>query len=136
DWTPSTGVVQWAPDPLGKTGPGYRLGYGILNLGPCPIPGPDGEEWIAFTSNRNGYIPARGYTTPNLQLYIMDGQGRNVREIGFLNLGSSLHPTVLTDGLLMFTTSEAQGHRYQRLWGLWKIWPDGTLWGLLMSAFN
>ena len=38
-----------------------RLGYGILNLGPAPLAG----GRIAFTSNRNGFVPPRGLHQPD-----------------------------------------------------------------------
>jgi Hydrazine synthase alpha subunit middle domain len=130
EWTPNTGAANWSKDPLG--GSGYYLGYGIFNLGPCPLP--DGR--LMFTSSRNGFLPNKDYTFPNLQLFVMSNDGRNVEQIGHLNLGSALHPTILRDGRVMFSTYETQGIRDQRLWGLWSIWPDGRSWAPLMSAFT
>ena len=66
----------------------------------------------------------------------MDNDGSNVECIGHLNLGSALHPTVLMDGRIMFSSYEAQGLRDQRLWGIWAIWPDGTSWEPLLSPFT
>lgn len=132
EFTPNTGVANWSPDPVKPEEPGQTyLGYGIFNLGPCPLP--DGR--VIFTSSRNGFLPNKGYTFPNLQLFVMDDDGRNVEHIGHLNLGSALHPTVLLDGRVMFSSYEAQGIRDQRLWGLWAIRPDGTEWEPLVSAF-
>ena len=31
-----------------------------------------------FTSNRNGFLPPKGYTNPTLQLFVMDEDGSNV----------------------------------------------------------
>lgn len=135
EWTPNTGVTTWAPDPLGQTGHGARLGFGIINLGASPIPGPNGSEWVVFASNRNSFVPARGLTT-NLQIFIMDSTGNNVRQVGHLNLGSALHPSVLMDGRIMFSSSEAQGVRDSRVWGLWAMYPDGRHFEPLMSAFT
>ena len=109
-----------------------RLGYGTLNLGPCPVAG--GK--IAFTSNRNGYTPPKGYTNPTLQLFVMDEDGENVTFIAPLNIGSALHPTPLQDGRLMFSSYESQGLRDQRMWGIWAINPDGQNWGPIVSAFR
>lgn len=109
-----------------------RLGYGILNLGPCPLPG----GRIAFTSNRNGFLPPKGFTNPTLQLFVMDADGRNVTAIAPMNISSALHPTILRDGRLMFSAHEDQGLRDQRLWGIWTIWPDGRNWDPLVSAFR
>ncbi len=134
EWTPNTGAGNWASDPVGTqaTSDQNYLGYGILNLGPCPLPG--GK--LMFTSNRNGFLPNKSFTQTCLQLYVMDDDGNNVECVGFLNLGTALHPTILTDGRVMFSSYEAQGLRDRRLWGLWSIWPDGRNWGPLMSAFK
>lgn len=132
-WTPPSGAANWSANHLTASAPGkIYLGYGIFNLGPCPLPG----GRVMFTSSRDGYLPNKGFTFPNLRLYVMDADGGNVEKIGHLNIGSALHPTVLADGRVMFTSYEAQGLRDQRLWGLWAIWPDGRRWEPLMSAFS
>lgn len=135
EWTPNT-QFAWAPDPLGAQGPGYRLGFGILNLGPFPFSGPEGEEWIVFTSSRDSFVPARGLTNPNLRLYIMNAVGRNVRPIGHLNVESAMHPVTLNDGRVMWTSGEAQGVRDGRNWGLWATKPDGRTFEPLMSSLT
>ncbi len=133
EFTPNTGFANWSPNPVQPAnGNQHYLGYGIFNLGPCPIPG--GK--IMFVSSRNGFLPNKNFTFPNLQLYVMDEDGRNVEQIGHLNLGSALHPTMLADGRVMFSSYEAQGIRDSRLWGLWAIWPDGRHFEPLMSAFK
>lgn len=109
-----------------------RYNYPVFNLGPCPAPG--GK--IVFTSNRNGFQPPRSYTRTTLQLFLMDEDGGNVEEVGYLNLGSALHPTILRDGRIMFSSYETQGVRDIRNWGLWTIHPDGTDWGPLVGAFS
>ena len=132
-WTPPNGSANWSTDPLKPTSPNaVYLGYGVFNLGSCPLPG--GK--VMFVSSRDGYLPNREYTTPNLRLYIMDDDGRNVEPVGHLNIGSALHPTVLMDGRVMFASFESQGIRDERNWGLWAIWPDGRNWEPLMSAFR
>ena len=130
EWTPNTGVADWAERPTDRDK--VNLGYGIFNLGPCPLPG--GK--VVFSSSRNGYLPNKSYTFPNLQLFVMDEDGKNVELIGHLNLGSALHPTVLKDGRIMFSSYEGQGLRDQRLWSLWAIRPDGTEWQPLVSVFS
>ena len=105
---------------------------GVYNLGPCPLPG--GK--VMFTSNRNGYAPTKGYTPTTLQLFVMDDDGRNVEMIGHLNINSALHPTILKDGRVMFTSYESQGLRDLRLWAVWTVHPDGTNWAPLVSAFG
>jgi len=133
EFTPNTGAGQWdESNPLNPPANFNRLGYGILNLGPMPLPG--GK--IAFTSNRNGFIPPKGFTHPTMQLYVMDEDGGNITPIAPMTISSALHPTVLRDGRLMFSTHESQGLRDRRLWGIWTIWPDGRNWNPLISAFR
>ena len=133
EFTPNTGAGNWdESNPLDPPDGFNRLGYGILNLGPCPLPG--GK--IAFTSNRNGFVPPKGFTNPTMQLFVMDGDGQNVTPIAPMNISSALHPTILRDGRLMFSTHESQGLRDQRLWGIWSIWPDGRNWAPVVSAFR
>ena len=137
EWTPTTGIAHWMTPaegsyvtqspPTGKN----SLGYGVFNTGPCPLPG--GK--LMFTSSRNGLLPVKGYTKPNMQLFVLDETTGIVEQIGYLNLGSALHPVVMTDGRVMFSSYEAQGMRDQRLWGLWAIHPDGRNWEPLFSAF-
>ena len=130
-WTPPTGSTKWSTNPLQPSSPGAAyLGYGIFNLGPCPLPG--GK--LMFVSSRDGYMPNKGFTSPNLRLYIMDDDGRNVEPVGHLNIGSALHPTVMMDGRVMFASFESQGARDQRNWSLWATWPDGRQWEPLSSA--
>jgi hypothetical protein len=129
-FTPNTGAADWAKDfrtpEKGKT----HLGYGVFNMGPCPLPG--GK--VMFASNRNAFRPPK--RLPHvLQLFVMDDDGSNVECVGHLNLGMALHPTVLTDGRVMFSSLESQGLRTSTLWGLWSIHPDGTNWGPMVSAF-
>ena len=132
EWTPNTGVANWSSSPLSGASDESILGYGIYNLGPCPLPG--GK--VMFTSSRNGFLPNKSFTFPNLQLFVMDEDGKNVELVAPMNLGSALHPTILKDGRVMFSSYEAQGARDRRLWGLWSIWPDGRNWAPLMSAFS
>jgi hypothetical protein len=133
EFTPNTGSGNWhSNNPVNPPSQYNRLGYGILNLGPCPLPG--GK--IAFTSNRNGYTPPRTYTAPTLQLFVMDDDGANVTPIAPMTIGSALHPTPLQDGRMMFSSYESQGLRDIRLWGIWAIQPDGRRWGPIISAFR
>jgi hypothetical protein len=60
----------------------------------------------------------------------------NLEKIGHLNLAGALHPVVLVDGRIMYTTLESQGARSEILWGIWTINPDGTNWNPLVSAFD
>lgn len=132
EYTPNTGVADWVKDyhtpEKGKT----HLPYGVYNLGPCPLPG--GK--LAFTSNRDGVKTPRGYPQYALQLYVMDDDGRNVDKIGHLNVAGALHPVVLTDGRILFSTLESQGLHGGIAWGIWSIHPDGTSWEPIISAFH
>jgi hypothetical protein len=133
EFTPNTGAGNWHPTNPVDPPPQYnRLGYGILNLGPCPLPG--GK--VAFTSNRNAFEPQKGFTAPTLQLFVMDEDGSNVTPIAPMTVSSALHPTPLRDGRLMFSSHEDQGLRDVRLWGIWAIDPDGRSWGPIVSAFR
>src|ERR1043165_336117 len=54
---------QWTPPEPGKS----YYEYGVFNMGPCPLPG----GRLAFTSNRDGFRPAKGYPAIALQLFVM-----------------------------------------------------------------
>lgn len=133
EFTPNTGAGHWdEANPVDPAGEFNRLGYGILNLGPAPVAG----GRIVFTSNRNGFVPTKGYTNPTLQLFVMDQDGNNITPIAPMTIGSALHPTPLRDGRIMFSSYESQGLRDERVWGVWAIWPDGRYWEPLVSAFK
>jgi hypothetical protein len=133
EFTPNTGAGYWdESNPVDPWGEFNRLGYGILNLGPAPLAG--GK--LVFVSNRNGFVPTKGYSNPTLQLFVMDQDGANVTWIGQLNIGSALHPMPLKDGRILFSSYESQGLRDERVWGIWAIWPDGRYWEPLISAFK
>jgi hypothetical protein len=126
-FTPNTGATDWSKTPLPA--------WGVYNLGPCPLPG--GK--LVFVSDRNAFKASNPGYAPNalaLQLFVMDDDGKNVECIGDLNLGMALHPVVLKDGRIMFSSLESQGLRSHHLWGLWSIHPDGSNWGPLFSAFE
>jgi hypothetical protein len=140
EFTPNTGAARWYRDAEGNYQPVStpnqyewdHLGYGIVNLGPAPVAG--GK--VVFTSNRNGFLPPKGFTNPSLQMYVMDEDGRNVEAIAPMSISAALHPTPLVDGRLLFSTHESQGLRDSRLWGLWAIQPDGRKWSPVVSAFH
>src|SRR5262245_28221479 len=126
-FTPNTGAADWSKTPLPS--------WGVYNLGPCPLPG--GK--LVFVSDRNAFKASNPGYAPNalaLQLFTMDEDGSNVECIGHLNLGMALHPVILKDGRIMFSSLESQGLRSHHLWGVWSIHPDGTRWGPLFSAFE
>ena len=109
--------------------------YGVYNMGACPLPG--GK--VMFTSNRYGFKPPK-HSAPCLQLFVMDdsdtGPGTNLECVGPMNIGMALHPVVLKDGRVMWSSMESQGLRTGILWGLWVINPDGTGWNPILSAFR
>ncbi|MBI3823612.1 MAG: hypothetical protein HY289_13160 [Planctomycetes bacterium] len=105
----------------------------IYNTGPCPVPG----SKVVFTSNRHGFVPRIGsFSSHAFQLTAMDDDGRNVETIGHLNLGCALHPVILKDGRIMFSSLENQGVRSTLHWSLWTIRPDGSHWDPLVSDFG
>jgi hypothetical protein len=104
----------------------------VYNMGPCPVPG--GK--VAFTSTRNGFTPPKGRGMTS-QLFLMDDDGGNVECTGHLNVAGALHPVILTDGRIMFSSFEVQGsQRMENIWGVWAMNPDGTNWGPLLSAYR
>jgi hypothetical protein len=129
-FTPNTGAGHWSADFRTPGQSVNSIAYGVFNTGPCPLPG--GK--VVFTSNRNAFRPPKRLSH-TLQLFVMDDDGGNVECIGHLNLGMALHPVVLKDGRIIFSSLESQGLRTSTLWGLWSIHPDGTNWGPVVSAF-
>jgi hypothetical protein len=132
EWTPNLGAADWSKDFRTPAKDRTHLGYGVLNFGAYPLPG--GK--LVFTSNRSAFRPPRGYPRVALQMFVMDDDGKNVEQIGHLNLAGALHPVVLRDGRIIFSSLESQGIRGDILWGIWTIHPDGTNWGPLVSAFD
>ena len=146
-FSPNLGAGKWSSNfrhPKGDGDAQYKLNwfdYGVYNMGPYPLPG--GK--IVFTSNRDGFKPAKGYPAIALQLFVMDDRDddlpagadpTNLEKIGHLNISGALHPVVLRDGRIMYSTLESQGLRSDILWGIWTIHPDGTNWAPLVSAFD
>ncbi len=132
EFTPNTGAAEWSGDCRKNEDGKTYLSYGVMNFGTYPLPG----GRIVFTSNRNAFRPPRAYPRVALQLFVMDDDGSNVEQIGHLNIAGALHPVVLTDGRIIFSTLESQGARSDILWGIWSIDPDGTDWGPVVSAFD
>jgi hypothetical protein len=128
--TPNTGCLAFqkaAPKPAAGDQP---IGRGVYNLGPCPLPG----GRLVFTSTRDQVKVPRGYPKIAHQLHVMDDDGSNVEKIGHINIGSALHPVVLKDGRVMFSSLESQGHHGSIAWGIWAIHPDGSSWQPIISA--
>lgn len=131
-FTPNTGAAPWSADFRTREQGKSALHYGVYNLGPCPVPG--GK--LMFTSNRNAHVPPRGYPRYTLQLFLMDDDGENVEQVGFINIACALHPVILRDGRVLFSSLESHGMHNAILWGIWSIHPDGTNWAPVISAFE
>lgn len=141
-FTPNTGAANWSRDYRTPSPGKTHYDYGVYNTGPHPLPG----GRIVFTSNRDGFRPSNGYPAIALQLFVMDDSDQdvdpadpypnNIEKIGHLNVAGALHPVVLADGRIMFSTLESQGIRSGISWGIWTIHPDGSNWGPLVSAFD
>jgi hypothetical protein len=144
-FAPNLGAGDWASDFRNASrneNRKHHFAYGVYNMGPCPLP--DGR--VAFTSNREGFKPSKGYPAVALQLFVMDDRDTdlpvdethpaNLEKIGHLNIAGALHPVVLADGRIMFSTLESQGIRSEISWGIWTIHPDGSNWAPLVSAFD
>jgi hypothetical protein len=140
-FSPNTGAANWSKDYRTPEPGKSHYEYGVYNMGPCPLPG----GRVVFTSNRDGFRPAKGYPAICLQMFVMDDRDTdigddetptNLEKIGHLNLAGVLHPVVLRDGRIMYSTLESQGARSDILWGIWTINPDGTNWAPLVSAFD
>lgn len=140
-FSPNLGAAPWSND-FRTPQPGKsHFEYGVYNMGAYPLPG----GRIIFTSNRDGFRPAKGYPAVALQLFVMDDRDENISDnedppnlekIGHLNLAGALHPVTLKDGRVMYSSLESQGIRGDILWGIWTIHPDGTNWNPLVSAFD
>jgi hypothetical protein len=120
EWTPHTGALD-ANRPLPR---------GVYNMHPCPLPG----DRVAFVSDRAG-LKAPRHAQGALQLFVMDDDGANVEKIGHLNVGQALHPVILEDGRIIFSSLEVQGLRNTG-WGILAIHPDGTRWEPVVSALG
>ena len=140
-FTPNTGAAEWSNDYRVSQQGKSHFEYGVFNMGPCPLPG----NRIIFSSNRDGFRPSKGYPAIALQLFVMDDSDKsigdeetpqNLEKIGHFNIAGALHPVVLADGRVMFSTLESQGIRSEISWGIWTIHPDGSNWAPLVSAFD
>jgi hypothetical protein len=129
-FTPNTGVADWSTDYQTPEKDKISLRYKVANMQPCPLPG----GRVAFVSNRDGFKTPRGYPREALQLFVMDDDGKNVEKIGHLNVACALHPVVLKDGRIIFSSLESQGMHAGIIWGIWSIHPDGTNWNPVVSA--
>ena len=130
--TPNTGVAAWSKDFRTPEKGKATVPYTVYNIGPCPLPG----GRVAFTSNRDAVQQPHSHQMA-FQLFVMDDDGANVDKIGHINVAGALHPVILKDGRIIFSTFESQGMRNgYTFWGVWSIHPDGTNWSPIISAFG
>jgi hypothetical protein len=111
---------------------------GVFNVNPTFVATQDTTRpAFAFVSSRNNFLPVNAFNGAQraLQLFVMDWDGNNAHQIGYLNQSEALHPFQLLDGRLMFTSWENQGARDARQFNLWVIRPDGTQWNTV-SGFG
>ena len=73
--------------------------------------------------------------TPHPDPLPQGARGTNVDQIGYLNIACALHPVILTDGRICYSTLESHGTHNSILWGIWSIHPDGTNWEPVVSAY-
>jgi hypothetical protein len=106
---------------------------GVFNTGGTWAPG----NRIVFTSNRNDFLPPKEMTSGQrvMQLFVMNDDGSNPEPVGHLNLAMALHPQVLLDGRVAFSSWEEEGVRDPRQFPLWVTGPDGRGWNGL-SGFS
>jgi hypothetical protein len=130
---PTRKIVRLTRQKFELNRPGLGQRYGVYNMHPCPLQG----GGVAFVSSRNGFLPPpKSYPQVTLQLHRMDGDGSNIETIGHLNMAGALHPVILADGRLIFSSLENMGLRNYILWGIWSIHPDGTNWAPFVSALH
>ncbi|MEQ8789618.1 MAG: hypothetical protein RIC55_25205 [Pirellulaceae bacterium] len=130
---PTRKIVRLTQQQFTPAKPATEQRYGVYNMHPCPLPG----GRVAYVSSRNGYLPPpKSYPQVALQLHVMDDDGQNIETIGHLNLAGALHPVILKDGRILFSSLENMGLRNYILWGIWSIHPDGTNWAPVVSALH
>lgn len=115
---------------------------GDFNLGACEVPG----GRLIFTSSRNrltsrsqmGQSNVNPRNIPVMQLFALqlDDPANTVEQVGYLNLRNALHPVLLMDGRIMWSSHENHGIRLNELWGLLATKPDGRTFEPLFSAMG
>lgn len=113
---------------------------GDYNTGPCEVPG----GRLIYTSSINHLSPVSQHSGSGahwnavFQLFALklDDPANTVEQVGYLNLRGALHPELLMDGRIMWSSHENHGYRRDKLWGLWASYPDGRHWEPLWSAFG
>ena len=96
------------------------FGPNASDIDPCYLP--DGR--IVFASTRDPkYCGCNRHIQANL--FVMDADGANVRQIGRNNLFES-RPSVMDDGRILYDRWEYVDRHFGPSFGLWTVRPDGT----------
>ncbi len=90
---------------------------------PCPLP----DGGLAFQSTRRGCKLRCGGGSPEhaYALHRMDADGGNIRALSFHET-HEWHPSVLSDGRLVYTRWDYVDRNAAKFHGLWTCNPDGT----------
>src|SRR5260370_1138259 len=94
----------FAPPALATTTIPHCTNIGVFNVNPTFVSQTDAvRPALAFVSSRNNFLPVSAFNSGErtLQLLVMDWDGTNARQIGYLNQSMALHPFQLLDGRLM-----------------------------------
>ena len=125
--------TQVSPAPAmfaGRAHPGkdseWTSNYPVIDT--SPFFRPDGR--IGFTSNRaNGFL--------RFQLFAMDIDGRNLELHGHRAMNQQLHPAVLKDGRIAYTSFDAMLQKVaNNQYSLFTINPDGSFPFILAGKFD
>lgn len=106
----------WAGRAYPNVGPEWHSNIPVMDTGPFFLP--DGR--IGFTSNR-----ASGFY--RFQLFAMDPDGKDLELVGYRAMNQQLHPAVLMDGRIMYTSLDAMLLKVQNnQYSLFTINPDDS----------
>lgn len=106
--------------------------FAVYNMGPYEV----GDGLIAFTSNRRNLYPPDRFGQVTMQVYVMNLDGSNPRNILPMSIGGALHPFPLMNGEIGWSSKESQGQRDRRAWALFFSQRDGRGWYPGQSAFQ
>ena len=92
---------------------------------------------IAFTSNRNGFMPPQGLHQPDAAA-LRHGRGRRQRDA---DRADEHRQRAASDAAARrppacSARSRSRACATARMWGIWSIWPDGRHWEPVVSAFR
>lgn len=119
----------------------FDTANGVFNQGPCEVPG----GRLLYTTNRNRFDtrPRMGVAgdrkkEPAMQMFALQlaDPANTVEQVGYLNLRGALHPELMMDGWVMWSSFENHGLRAAKEWALWRWLPDGRTFQPLFSGFT